>query len=157
MEGHVVEETDSFSSTKLKWKGFTTTFHDLQKEGWEITIKPKYDNWRLPGCVASSREKIYIRHPENRMIGRIIKKTITDYTIGTDSVVTYDKYELDYLIQEHNQRKSAPKLFEERDLTENDIPGLLELILKLQPKLKRKKKPNDDIIKQAEILFLKQA
>lgn len=143
----------------IRWKGWTTSFDSLKAEGWVITTKPKFENWRLPIDSARSTEKIYVRHPENRMIGRISKvKKSYDYKILTDSYpIEVVEYELDYLIQEHNQWKSAPKIFEERNLTADDIPKLLQLILELQEPLKVKKKIPPQIRQQAEILLLRQA
>ncbi len=151
----MTSDISQLMNEQVTWKGWKTTFGDLFRKGWEISIKPKYNSWTRPCHAEASREKIYIRHEENNMLGRIIKKTITDYTVGTDKKVTRDYYELDFLIQEHNSRTKHNPIYLEKDLTHDDIPQLMELILGLQEKKKVKKRPTKEIKHQAEILLLR--
>lgn len=132
-----------YDNSIINWKGWKTDWASLRLSGWEITIKPSYDNWRQPFHSAASHTKVYIRHPENKMIGRI--------TWEEDSI----DYELDFIIQEKNQRITQPQVLIQRNLTIDDIPKLMEIILELQKINKRKiNKPRD--LRQAEIYLLNQ-
>lgn len=130
----------------IEWAGWWTTWHALRKEGWIITIKPKYENWRRPNDSETSIEKVYIRHPKTRMIGRISK--------DNNFEMTNNDYTLDYLSQEHNWKIKAPKILEKQEITPKDIPALLEIILKLQEQTpKRKTQESQRYIKTAELLL----
>jgi hypothetical protein len=135
---------DLADNSIIHWAGWETTWQSLRAEGWVITIKPKYSNWRQPYCSAASREKVYIRHPQSRQLGRIT---------GGLQVDGRKYWELDYLIQECNHRVKPQRITDDGELSIDDIPHLMNLILNLQPKTKRKK--STIIEKQAEILLLR--
>lgn len=120
----------------VKWKGWQTSWGQLRAEGWEITFKRKYNNLRQPTHTAASHDKIYIRHEENNMIGRI--------TIYPANNKDMPEYRLDFMIQEHNQRISNRKIEVQGDtvvnLTEQDIPLVLEAITQIQKRDRRKAK-----------------
>ncbi len=138
-------------SADIIWQGWKTTWADLRRNGWVINIEPPFNDWKQPKHCEASKEKIYIRHPVNRMIGRITKHERKIYDDG-------QVWELDFLIQEHNWRKSAPKLLDERNLTDADIPMLLQVILALQSTYKKRKKPIEkEFKKAAEILLFDKA
>jgi hypothetical protein len=137
--------------SKIIWEGWETTFLELFNSGWEITSIPKYENWMNPKDSARSHDKIYIRHPTYKTIGRITKDPAYDILIDEST------YTLDFLSQECNKWVKPPRCIDERELTIDDVPRMMEIILNLQNANKPKKKPKPEILKQAEILLLKRA
>lgn len=123
----------------IHWNGFVTDWQALVEAGWKLTLKTKYADWRVSG----SNDYLYIRNPELSLIGRL----------NLTKMEKENRYSatLDYLTPERNRRvKKIAKVFEEKDLTVDDVPALLELILKLQadnkPKLKHKLPPRDNVV-----------
>lgn len=137
---------DLADNSIIRWAGWETSWQALRSEGWVITIKPKYSNWRQPHCSAASKDKVYIRHSLSKQLGRI-----------TGGLHADDRkyWELDYLVQECNHRVKPQRITEKHHLTSDDIPYLMSIIIQLQPKIKRK--ASKKIESQAEILLLKQA
>lgn len=141
-------DVDDALST-ITWNGWTTRWQHLRQCGWEITLKTPYDNWTQPEHSAASHEYAYIRHPPSCMLGRITKANRMLYARG-------HVWELDWLMPEHNQRVKAPAIITDRELTADDIPALMGIILSLQtPPAKRRIKPEANAA--AEILLLKNA
>ena len=136
---------DSDDCSAINWCGWRTTWGALRKSGWEMIIKPAYLNWGKPKDSAASRDKVYIRHPINKMMGRI-----TLQGKGSD-------YDLDFLIQECNHRIKPLRICEDAGYTPEDIQRMMEVILALQEsvKPKRRRKPDPAIESQAEILLLR--
>lgn len=121
------------------WYGWKINWADLRLNGWEITHKKHYCNWRDSTNTSRSNNYIYIRHPASNMIGRI--------TLGKADL--HDRpnipisYVLDFLTVEHNQRIKKKPVYLEKEVTERDMQGLYDLILGLQenrPKTRRKKR-----------------
>lgn len=131
------------------WQGWWTTWDALRSAGWKITVEPAYSNWRQPEASAKSREKLYIRHPASAMIGRITQEAVESEFHSSD-------YTLDFLTQECNHRVKPFRIQEERDLTADDIPDLMGLILRLQAKdRKSAKRIKPAAVAQAEILLMR--
>lgn len=145
---------DLYDSSVINWNGWWATWQSLREAGWQITVKPAYRDWRLPANLQVSREKVYLRHPETKMLARITQ--LGAPTNDAENSKAYD-YVLDFMTPERNRYAKAPRVFEERDLTVNDIPQLMKLILDLQATVRPKRKPNPVVREQAEILLLKTA
>jgi hypothetical protein len=121
-------------STQIIWEGFENELGTLRKREWIIREIPRFVDWKQPRHSEASHRYLYIREPKSRMIGRGI--------INGESPAFIH---LDYLCQESNKRIRPPRIFEERGLTTDDIPTLLDLVLSLQPRRKKHKKPVDVI------------
>lgn len=128
------------------WQGWRSDWKALRATGWVVSFKPKYFNVAQPKDSAAANEYIYIRHPISKQMGRI--------NINAQNA-SCGYYELEFLMQERNNRVRPPKILSERGLFSEDIPRLMELILQLQPKRKRQIFPVNKT--QAEILLMKSA
>lgn len=128
------------------WAGWETTWKKLQSSGWFICVKPAYYNRRLPHDSVASKEKVYIRHRASKMLGKLIPNAIS---------IQDGYYELDFLTLERNKRVKSKPFIMESDLTADDIPALMQLILTLQETVKPKRRASVSATHQAEILLLR--
>jgi len=135
---------DMLEDDVIWWAGWETNWKNLRSAGWEIILKQSYSNWKKPQDTHASRSKIYIRHPKSKQMGRII--------LNSDNVRD-GYYELEFLIQECNQRVKPPKYVKERQYNESDIEPMLEAIVSIQSKRPKRKKPlpNADIFYMEDI------
>lgn len=138
MHMRLAEQNDGI----ISWKGWTATVDDLIARGWVITHRPKYFHVTNLRDSEASNSYLYLRHPVTRMIARIRWEPNTQ-ACG----------EVDYMTHEKNIRIKFPKVFLE-ELSEDDIPMLLEAVLAIQSKRPKKKYSK---ITEAEILQYKTA
>lgn len=118
-------------STAIVWEGFNSDLGTLRRRGWIVQELPAFHDWKNPKDSKASHRYLYIRHPQFKTIGRT---TIPDS--GNEVLV------LDFLSQESNKWVRPPRVFEERNLTADDIPALLDLIAAIQdsqPRIRRKR------------------
>jgi len=118
----------------LTYKGFSCYIGGLVGQGWNIELT--YNKY-------THRQKLYIRHPELRLIGRI--ELSNEQIVDLD----YETVELDYLMQEHNLRKSSIKIREDSDSIslDSDRAAILEFIYEdMKREVKPKPKPSAEII-----------
>ena len=152
-------------STILEWEGWHTTLGELKSKGWVISEKLAYDNWKQSTDSAASHDKIYLRHPVHKTIGRIKfsredepgKLSYLYNLYGDRFCHQVNRYTLDFLAQECNKWVKPPRWIEEKEFTQDDIPKLMNIILDIQEKTKRRKQPTKKILQQAEILLLRRA
>lgn len=138
-------EANSRIPDVILWNGWRTTWEKLHHAGWEITVPPKYSNWRLDSHN-KAHQYMYIRHPETRMIGRLNLDPWEHYDDGMAMEESFGI--LDFLTHERNQRVKPKPIYVEAELTVDDIPMLLDLVLQLQQKHypKPPKKPDTKVV-----------
>lgn len=117
----------------IGYKGMSALPNELLVGGWKID---------LVFNRATQRRKLYIRHPELRLIGRA---TVTQHMIEHEETI-----KLDYLVQEHNHFiKNVRVVDDDGEFLdpEEDQEKILMLIYNtIKKKLKPKAKPSADII-----------
>ena len=140
-------EADSLDDKEVYWRGFKTTFGQLKAEGWEITkvkayvprtkYTPSYHGW-------NARSKIYIRHREERLMGRIKFYPETEDTIK--------QFQLDFLKPDHRVLGRVARWIWD-ELTEEDVPELLAKLAQLADATNPPKvKPVEDNIHQLKLI-----
>lgn len=112
---------------RLIWDGWETTLTELIAKGWVVTTRPKYHNWRDSYNSNRSNAYMYIRNYKTKMIGRLRIDVEGSYINGNERVGV-----LDYLTHEKTRRVKPNPVYDTRDLTVDDIPLLMKLILELQ-------------------------
>lgn len=128
--------------SKIEWLGGMFTISAMLSNGWDITHKPKYKNWRDSLNSRESNDYLYFRHPIHKLVGRI------RYWPGHPIIG-----KLDFLTHEKNQRIKPPKYIEHRDYSESDIEPMLKTIISIQKKRPKRRK----ILPEAEIFELNKA
>jgi hypothetical protein len=122
----------------IEWFGWSTSLSKLVENGWQITLKPKYDNWRDFKNTKASSNYLYLRHPILKLIAKI------KYQTGNAHLVSGH---VEFLIPEKTRRIKPPKFIDQRDYCESDIEPMLEAIISIQKKRlkKRKELPSADV------------
>lgn len=128
----------------IEWFGWSTTLSDLKSNGWEIDVKPKYENWRRPSDSMASSNYLYLRHPALKMLAKI------KYTAGEAHIINGH---VEFMIPEKTHRIKPPRYIDERQYSEDDIAPMLNAIVEIQSKRPRRKKsfPSADLFHMNEM------
>lgn len=121
----------------VEWLGWETTWHQLKAAGWEVTTQASWDDWRH--APHHSFEKVYVRHPKHKLVGRLRLDPSCMAGSGKDRIAY-----LDFLTPERNKTTKPPRV-QLAELTQADVPLLYEALLALQRSYP-KPKPRERIV-----------
>lgn len=113
----------NLGSISINWNGWTTNSTALQTNGWLLTRRPAYKNWRDPINSDASNDYLYLHHPETHMLARLKR-----------NVLINGAYELDFMLSEKAATKTLGFLgarYEEKNKLKQQIHKLEHEVDKL--------------------------